>query len=990
METSEQSRKSTVSLKDESDGTVLTLSGFRDVFIVGLAADGKLCSIQDFSKNNGRICVPLFKISICNPQGFTIRPVSTDLQCKVNHIELTGEVNLLTDSLIQVADKFLIFVDGPVPKRRRKLPHTPGSPLGQPPPEKPARAKPAPTLPNAELAKAKKEDEKEISSDWCIVSTPAMEKDYIDYIETADQLGIVCASHFTKQVSLYTDMTLDSKTMDQVFRIFRDVAVHNGQVLRTYFKETTEITKTDNRIDYSNHRPAVHLLTELLKQFLDPVEYVILSLQLLRTYSHFCENLLPMITCRAPAAVLGSMTVYIDVTEVQQFSLDILAKIANYKPKILEKTPLHETAVEMVVRAMRHHKKQLDIARSGCRTLANLSTTLFELSNNIIDTEKLSEDGGHYLERCLQILDFLHRFALSDLQEAMKLYDGDLGIKMEGRRFLHILARMPQLQQKKKLWLNPRESQAVDDELEVSRGDNQSPSSFSTAHDSLEVNLDSDSLLLRNKFLEVIIEEEPVGILKRVPVFVERHSPVHRVKFVDQNDSTADSSTDEETERTRVESHIEAVKIESVEELSFESQELIKSLDTNPEMDDSVDAVDMRNDEAEDTKSGVNLEDMLESLDSLDAYKTRHTINYSTSLNPGKGAETLSIPGVSDSVVNKSYACRTSELQSSDVQNRKFKFEELTDSSDRIHSASPDILSESLVDASGPSQSDMSPDLIPVEPSSPKSAEFIFVTEDRSQVFNSHDSQEEKSFSPLEENLPKQNRSVKEGANPFESSSISVDTQHKPDHMPSANEINVETPSIVSASPSSHIVEGKKDKPERIHSAVDEEYMARVLRTQVIYHVTRLVHSGRDTHALQIIDLPMIQLLEDSTAPSGLVKFAKLQYTSKQSLMDVDAALLINIIDAVRYRHLLRELLQASVRKLIDKLASKHSDAIVTVAMELITKIFEDQAIREFLSDSNFLTIFKVSLDEASGRLHQNAELQQLNNHIASVLNFPV
>lgn len=64
----------------------------------------------------------------------------------------------------------------------------------------------------------------------------------------------------------------------------------------------------------------------------------------------------------------------------------------------------------------------------------------------LIDSEKLSEDGELYLDRCVQILDFLHREALPYLQEAMKMYDSDLGIKTEGRRFLHILARMPQLQ----------------------------------------------------------------------------------------------------------------------------------------------------------------------------------------------------------------------------------------------------------------------------------------------------------------------------------------------------------------------------------------------------------------------------------------------------------------------------------------------------------------------------------------------------------------
>lgn len=70
------------------------------------------------------------------------------------------------------------------------------------------------------------------------------------------------------------------------------------------------------------------------------MEHVILCLQLLRTFSHFPVNLSTMISCQATAAVLGSMAVYKEEVLIQEFSLDILAKIALYKPTANQK--VHE------------------------------------------------------------------------------------------------------------------------------------------------------------------------------------------------------------------------------------------------------------------------------------------------------------------------------------------------------------------------------------------------------------------------------------------------------------------------------------------------------------------------------------------------------------------------------------------------------------------------------------------------------------------------
>jgi len=59
---------------------------------------------------------------------------------------------------------------------------------------------------------------------------------------------------------------------------------------------------------------------------------------------------------------------------------------------------------------------------------------------------------------------------------------------------------------------------------------------------------------------------------------------------------------------------------------------------------------------------------------------------------------------------------------------------------------------------------------------------------------------------------------------------------------------------------------------------------------------------GEDSKVLTFIDQPVAELMEAAAAPSGLCSFAASQYGPKLTLMDLDPALIINIIDAVRYR----------------------------------------------------------------------------------------
>lgn len=59
---------------------------------------------------------------------------------------------------------------------------------------------------------------------------------------------------------------------------------------------------------------------------------------------------------------------------------------------------------------------------------------------------------------------------------------------------------------------------------------------------------------------------------------------------------------------------------------------------------------------------------------------------------------------------------------------------------------------------------------------------------------------------------------------------------------------------------------------------------------------------GGDAQALSIIDKPLYKLLEVAEAPEGLLNYVRAQYQESKTLMDLDTAFLISVIDAIRYR----------------------------------------------------------------------------------------
>ncbi|XP_062594804.1 uncharacterized protein LOC134256175 [Saccostrea cucullata] len=238
---------------------------------------------------------------------------------------------------IEVADRTLRIYQGGVPSR--KLPPTPGITVKSSPPPKPKRE-------GEIILEGEKEKEK----------TPVLfiDPELLINIKSTEKLADLAASFLTKQINQYTDTKLSSAITDQIFSFLQEVAGYQRAVIVAYITEISQSLEEmpESERDRPLHKPSVRLLVELLRQIMDPLSHVVLSLQLLRTFSHFSDNLVVMVNCQAAPAVLGCMAVYLDVTEIQQYGLDILARIASYRPKLAEKIPLRETALEMILRSI--------------------------------------------------------------------------------------------------------------------------------------------------------------------------------------------------------------------------------------------------------------------------------------------------------------------------------------------------------------------------------------------------------------------------------------------------------------------------------------------------------------------------------------------------------------------------------------------------------------------------------------------------------------
>ncbi|CAG5118019.1 unnamed protein product [Candidula unifasciata] len=170
------------------------------------------------------------------------------------------------------------------------------------------------------------------------------------------------------------------------------------------------------------------------------------------------------------------------------------------------------------------------------------------------------------------------------------------------------------------------------------------------------------------------------------------------------------------------------------------------------------------------------------------------------------------------------------------------------------------------------------------------------------------------------------------------------------------------------------------------YSAADVIYMKRLMSLQVTCHVCSASVQGSDPPALRLIDMPLSQLLSRPGIPNALWQFADSQFEEKASLMDVDPGTVISIIDAVRYKMLMFDLVKKSLLMLIDNFSPKVHTRMFEVTREVIESVLADAALQALTTDVEFVTSLVQQLENVRQAFHDPHPVASLAESIKLLL----
>ncbi|KAK3607195.1 hypothetical protein CHS0354_008880 [Potamilus streckersoni] len=923
-------------MEENHDAAKITIRDFnekRDImvmntgeFLLGLSSDGSL-EVKHLEEKSD-ICMPLLHLVAIKGGGCTLAPVNSDLPCTMVSTGelLTGEINLVPGMRLEIADKLLAFFDGPVPKLRRQLPRTPGLPTEVQPPPKPPRAIAVGKLSGEEhMGDVEDTERKWLTTSWCFVQLPSIEQQTIESLSTPDQVSIMAGSFFVKQLQMYTDASPSMEYLDQIFQFFKEVGQQLSYPLMDYLVELSDaLSKTNMDYPRPMHGPAIKLIVELLRCYLPSLDYTLLCMKLLRTFSHFDDNLVTLVNCGAAAKLLGSMSAYQGEAELQLLGLDILGRLAKYKPHPGEKAPLREATVEFVVRALQNMKSKMEVCRSGCRVLANLSTTFMDLLNHYLDieAEQPSPVILSDIDKYDQLLVFLFGQTIPSVQDILQKFPTDLGVVTEGRRLLYTYAKFPQLQQKEKLWRERQEVllEQVEEGYEI------------ISHGPIP---DSVSELVPR---QLPLSEIQQGILKPSRSFETCHSSDRKIKFSDEvhgesssslDDSHSDSYCSEKSDSSGCLRVSQPVMLENENEGIDQFAKSLSIKKYEPHQEDSsgesTDPDDVFLDvDGERMKSKKQVRKRVLHQQKCEVFSPSEKENFERQS-----------PSHFDVTV------RNGETKENQVHVHGDEIRTPTDFiTTRVPLDSDEQLSHqghNIGHGSNPFSGAMS-DLPQVSDrhSTFSDTSIIFSETDERQIINDEES-----------------------------------CDSEPVNVPNREE-------------DSTVVQ-EKDPKEGQDPIRDIPFWNQLVFSQVIVYVSSLVLQEDEQQALLVIDQPVKMLIQKTLAPYSLIKFACRHYSDSDTLMDLDPAVVISIIDAVRYRSLIGKLLQTALLNVIQKLGKNLHAESVSAAMMFIKTTYGNSHFTKTLSEEEFVQKFRSSFRRATEGL-SSADIETARKELATIL----
>ncbi|KAL4227080.1 hypothetical protein ACF0H5_015054 [Mactra antiquata] len=929
-----------ISFRDLTDRVDITIGQTGD-YIIGLSANGTII----IEKNDYNICMALLNITLQENGGCTLSCVNKDLPCYLNNSNdpLEGEVHLIDGSTIEMADKKLKFFNGPIPKRRRKLPQTPGTLIGAPP------VKPNRKLKHHEAKSSNLEDSEEgtnytradidqvldtdnndnvydddnveadkrwLETSWCMLDLPESDQYMFKGLHTPEQISILAASYFSKQLRMFTDAIITQNFLDNIFRLFMDTIT---QCHETFMEYLSDISHALSKIpDASNtrpmHAPAVKFLTELLKQCWDPVERVVLILDLLRTFSHFDNNLNTMVRRKTNVMVLGSMSAHAQSLDVQRYGMDILAKLATVKPTMEKKAPVKEDGVDIIVRAVEFHSSDVQLARSSCRVLANLSSTLISVLNLALDSVSPTNDTSinDFINKYETLLEYMFKIGIPIVQSMMKKFVNDIGVNTEGRRFIFHYVKLPQTQLKKTKWIskidiaaeqeiqageiNPNDhfENSIETSVNMTNDESSNPkdgnesdnctelTTSTEGSESTNVNEETNFKLSRRDKREL---SKPSGILKKIGSYESLRTPERRLGFREGTVGGSDSESDTLT---------------SVSDAECDGSLMFKC-PTRTETDDDFNSNVVKHLVRKTIKRRSNIPD--DDYNSSDS-ETEH--EFLTSLDK----ESVSV--VNDDNVDDSPESDSNETNPI----RKYDYNDLSESQQSS------VTAKQTVEA----QEDLNTE----------SSENV--TDDYKNVPETHsDLEEEKSGNISDENM---------------------------------------TDAKVANKPAS--------RDNKRHVYTDVVYLGKLVRTQIITHIGSLVFRGEDSTVLMVIDKSIKILLEDAGAPASLIDYAGSQYGDDLTLMDLEPAIVISVIDAVRYRSVTTDLVQSAILNLTRNMCAELQKDTINTTMLFFKSFFSDPNLKTIITDDKFIKDFRTCFQRATERMEKCHTIEEIRQSLSS------
>lgn len=931
--TESKKSKDLYTIRDVTHDSIVTVHGRGQTHLIGLGVDGNLRVVPTPETTAPGVCVTLLQLAIAENGGMVLAPVNLDLICTINGEDLAGEINLISGVPIEVADRTLRIYQGGVPSR--KLPLTPGLTVKASPPPKPGRDQ-EPVTKEAPPHREKNH-------------LPPIDPELLTDIKSTDKLANLAGSFLTKQINQYTDTKLSAAITDQIFTFLQEVAGYQRAIIVAYILEISQNLEEmpESERDRPLHKPSVRLLVELLRQIMDPLSHVVLCLQLLRTFSHFPDNLVVMVNCQATPAILGCMAVYPEVTEIQQYGLDILAKIATYRPKPGEKIPLRETALEMILRSIQHHKKSILIVPPGCRTLVNLTCSLQENLDNFLSTDLGSfPEVEEAIEKYDNLLRHIFQHAIPVVQSVLQEYPSNLDVKTEGRRFFYNYSRMTQFTNKKKL--------RVDFDSAITE----------PAHSFTET-LTTPTIFVSNQNLD----EVTPGILRDPDQKINAALLGRKVHFPDDvGPMDSLTSSDDESDSDLVSPGVEPKLV--VQETVVLSEEAVEALRRGHTGEDPL----LNPGESQDRNNHL---DLPSDQGTEDRFTSEMVINLGPQgdiedVTAKCGGTTITIETNPSPTSPVSIFCPTLSCNGH-IRNSDPICQEEGNSTLMVRHNPRDMLYEGC-DSVKKVKSVNNSNTEPVQ------SHRINNSEGCKDCGGSGQGSKVKDTRPI--------ISPHSATTPRVLSSLSEDDEE--DYIPMSSP----QMDLKSGLPGEEAVRLRKDHltpdtEELRYSVSDVSLCTKVIRVQVSHYISSLVFGGEDAQALSVIDKPLYTLLASSEAPKGLLNYTKSQFEDSKTLMDLDTAFLISVIDAIRYRSLFHDLVQKSVLEVMNCMFGRYSGDVLRFTVTCLVALFENERLRSLFAEKTFLTEVTEIMTKLCSTLQKDIptilELQRLMSNITPI-----